>query len=171
MSLRHAVLGLLATEPSTRLRARPEVRGARSPTRGTPATARSIRSSPSWRRRGWSRSSARARAAAAPTGSPARAARSCAAGCWRPSRTARSATRPLSAGSSSRCSTPPIAASVLERELEHAEAYQAMLRETARAHRRAGGHAVPPTVDLGLRTTAVMRDWLREQLDASSDGA
>ena len=27
-----------------------------------------------------------------------------------------------------------------------------------------GGHPFAPTVDLGLRTTAVMRDWLREQL-------
>ena len=60
---------------------------------------------------------------------------------------------------------------VLERELEHAEAYQAMLRETAERIDAAGGHAFRPTVDLGLRTTAVMRDWLREQLDASSDGA
>jgi DNA-binding PadR family transcriptional regulator len=53
---------------------------------------------------------------------------------------------------------------VLERELEHAEAYVAMLRETEQRIDAAGGHAFRPTVDLGLRTTAVMTDWLREQL-------
>jgi DNA-binding PadR family transcriptional regulator len=54
---------------------------------------------------------------------------------------------------------------VLARELEHAEAYAAMLRETAERIDAAGGHAFRPTVDLGLRTTDVMRAWLREQLD------
>jgi DNA-binding PadR family transcriptional regulator len=53
---------------------------------------------------------------------------------------------------------------VLERELEHAEAYSTMLRETAERIDAAGGHAFRPTVDLGLRTTTVMRDWLSEQL-------
>ena len=53
---------------------------------------------------------------------------------------------------------------VLERELEHAEAYVTMLRETAERIDAAGGHAFRPTVDLGLRTTAVMTEWLREQL-------
>jgi PadR family transcriptional regulator AphA len=58
---------------------------------------------------------------------------------------------------------------VLERELEHAEAYAEMLRETAQRIDAAGGHPFRPTVDLGLRTTAVMREWLSEQL-AAADG-
>ena len=45
-----------------------------------------------------------------------------------------------------------------------AQAYGAMLRETAERIDAAGGHAFRPTVDLGLRTTAVMTEWLREQL-------
>jgi len=53
---------------------------------------------------------------------------------------------------------------VLERELEHAEAYAAMLREISDRIGDTGGHPFAPTVDLGLRTTTVMRDWLREQL-------
>ena len=53
---------------------------------------------------------------------------------------------------------------VLARELEHAEAYVAMLRETAERIDAAGGSPFRPTVDLGLRTTAVMTEWLREQL-------
>jgi PadR family transcriptional regulator AphA len=53
---------------------------------------------------------------------------------------------------------------VLEREVEHADAYAAMLREISERIGEAGGHPFAPTVDLGLRTTAVMRDWLREQL-------
>ena len=53
---------------------------------------------------------------------------------------------------------------VLERELEHADAYAEMLRETSERIGAIGGHPFAPTVDLGLRTTAVMRDWLREQL-------
>jgi PadR family transcriptional regulator AphA len=52
----------------------------------------------------------------------------------------------------------------LERELAHAEAYEAMLRETAERIDAVGGHPFRATVDLGLRTTAVMRAWLREQL-------
>jgi PadR family transcriptional regulator, regulatory protein AphA len=56
---------------------------------------------------------------------------------------------------------------VLERELEHAEAYGAMLRDTAERIDAAGGHPFRPTVELGLRTTTVMREWLREQLDAA----
>ena len=59
---------------------------------------------------------------------------------------------------------PADRAAVLERELEHAEAYEAMLRQTAERIDAAGGHPFRPTVDLGLRTTAVMREWLREQL-------
>jgi DNA-binding PadR family transcriptional regulator len=53
---------------------------------------------------------------------------------------------------------------VLERELEHAEAYAAMLREISERIGEPGGHPFAPTVDLGLRTTTVMREWLREQL-------
>ncbi len=53
---------------------------------------------------------------------------------------------------------------VLERELEHADAYAEMLREASERIGAIGGHPFAPTVDLGLRTTAVMRDWLREQL-------
>jgi PadR family transcriptional regulator AphA len=53
---------------------------------------------------------------------------------------------------------------VLERELEHADAYAEMLREVSERIGAIGGHPFAPTVDLGLRTTAVMRDWLREQL-------
>jgi PadR family transcriptional regulator AphA len=56
---------------------------------------------------------------------------------------------------------------VLERELEHAETYTAMLREISERMDDSGGHPFAPTVDLGLRTTAVMGDWLREQLAAA----
>jgi PadR family transcriptional regulator AphA len=56
---------------------------------------------------------------------------------------------------------------VLERELEHADAYAEMLREVSERIGATGGHPFAPTVDLGLRTTAVMRDWLREQLAAA----
>jgi PadR family transcriptional regulator AphA len=54
---------------------------------------------------------------------------------------------------------------VLERELAHADAYAQMLEETAERLDALGEpHPFRPTVDLGLRTTAVMREWLREQL-------
>lgn len=54
---------------------------------------------------------------------------------------------------------------VLERELEHADAYARMLEQTAeRLDALAEPHPFRPTVDLGLRTTAVMREWLREQI-------
>jgi PadR family transcriptional regulator AphA len=53
---------------------------------------------------------------------------------------------------------------VLERELEHADAYAEMLREVSERIAAIDGHPFAPTVDLGLRTTAVMRDWLGEQL-------
>jgi DNA-binding PadR family transcriptional regulator len=56
---------------------------------------------------------------------------------------------------------------VFERELAHAEAYAAMLRDINERIGDAGGHPFAPTVDLGLRTTTVMREWLREQLEAS----
>jgi PadR family transcriptional regulator AphA len=57
----------------------------------------------------------------------------------------------------------------LERELAHAERYHQMLEVTA-AQIDALDHPHPfrPTVDLGLRTISVMRDWLREQLEAAS---
>jgi hypothetical protein len=54
---------------------------------------------------------------------------------------------------------------VLERELAHADAYARMLDETAqRLDALPEPHPFRPTVDLGLRTTAVMREWLREQI-------
>jgi PadR family transcriptional regulator AphA len=58
---------------------------------------------------------------------------------------------------------------VFESELEHVEAYLAMLRETAERIDAAGGHPFRASVDLGLRTTAVMRDWLAEQTAAADD--
>jgi PadR family transcriptional regulator, regulatory protein AphA len=58
---------------------------------------------------------------------------------------------------------------VLQRELEHAQTHEQMLRETAERIDASGGHAFRPTVDLGLRTTVVMRDWLREQLADAED--
>jgi PadR family transcriptional regulator AphA len=54
----------------------------------------------------------------------------------------------------------------LERELRNVEAYTAYLRETAGRIDAAGGSPFRPTVDLGLRTGAVMHAWLREQLAA-----
>jgi PadR family transcriptional regulator, regulatory protein AphA len=54
---------------------------------------------------------------------------------------------------------------VLERELAHADAYARVLEETAeRLDTLEEPHPFRPTVELGLRTTAVMRDWLREQI-------
>jgi PadR family transcriptional regulator, regulatory protein AphA len=54
---------------------------------------------------------------------------------------------------------------VLERELAHADAYAQMLEQTAaRLDALGEPHPFRPTVDLGLRTTAVMREWLREQI-------
>lgn len=56
---------------------------------------------------------------------------------------------------------------VLERELADLAGYEAMLQETAeRLDGSPGPHLFRPTVDLGLRNSAVMRAWLREQLDA-----
>jgi PadR family transcriptional regulator, regulatory protein AphA len=56
----------------------------------------------------------------------------------------------------------------LERELENAADHARMLDEIA-AQIDALDHPHPfrPTVDLGQRTTAVMRDWLQEQLDSA----
>ena len=82
-----------------------------------------------------------------------------------PNRAQRNETR--SAGSSLGLLDPADRRVVLERELAHAEAYARCCAATAEQHRR-GRRRTPfrPIVDLGLRTTAVMREWLREQLDA-----
>ena len=54
---------------------------------------------------------------------------------------------------------------VLEREIAHADAYIDMLEQTAqRLDAMDTPHPFRPTVDLGLRTSAVMREWLVEQL-------
>jgi hypothetical protein len=55
---------------------------------------------------------------------------------------------------------------VLERELRNVEDLTAYLQETAERLDAMGGHPFRPTVDLGLRTGAVMDEWLREQIDA-----
>ncbi|HEU4973564.1 MAG TPA: PadR family transcriptional regulator [Baekduia sp.] len=58
----------------------------------------------------------------------------------------------------------------LERELAALDANEAMLRETAeRIDSLPGSHPFRPNVDLGLRVGDVMRTWLREQLDAAGD--
>lgn len=56
---------------------------------------------------------------------------------------------------------------VLERELAEVAGVRRMLEETA-ARLDANPQPTPfrPTVDLGLRTTAAMHAWLQEQLDA-----
>jgi PadR family transcriptional regulator, regulatory protein AphA len=58
---------------------------------------------------------------------------------------------------------------VFERELAHVDAHRAMLEMTRERidALKGGAHPFRPTVELGLRTTAVMREWLREQLDAT----
>jgi PadR family transcriptional regulator AphA len=58
---------------------------------------------------------------------------------------------------------------VLAAELAHADEYAATLREIDRRVRQEGGSPIKPTLDLGLRTSAVMREWLQEQLDALDD--
>jgi DNA-binding PadR family transcriptional regulator len=58
---------------------------------------------------------------------------------------------------------------VLERELAFLEDQRAMLLGTDAAIEAAGGSPLQPTVTLGRRMNAVMRDWLREQLDALDD--
>ncbi|HWT94782.1 MAG TPA: PadR family transcriptional regulator [Solirubrobacteraceae bacterium] len=55
---------------------------------------------------------------------------------------------------------------VLERELAHTAAEEAMLRELDTVIVEGGGSPFHPTVTLGLRTLPVMRAWLQEQLDA-----
>jgi DNA-binding PadR family transcriptional regulator len=54
-----------------------------------------------------------------------------------------------------------------EREIELMDRHRAMLQEIAERVDATGGHPFRPTVDLGLRTTAVMREWLTEQLEAA----
>ena len=54
-----------------------------------------------------------------------------------------------------------------EHELEAMDRHRAMLQEIAERIDTTGGHAFRPTVDLGLRTTAVMREWLTEQIEAA----
>ena len=54
------------------------------------------------------------------------------------------------------------------RELEAMDGHRAMLQEIAARIDATGGHPFRPTVDLGLRTTAVMREWLSEQIEAAS---
>jgi DNA-binding PadR family transcriptional regulator len=54
-----------------------------------------------------------------------------------------------------------------EREIESMDRHRSILEGIAEQMDAAGGHAYRPTVDLGLRTTAVMRDWLAEQLEAA----
>ena len=56
---------------------------------------------------------------------------------------------------------------VLERELRNVEDLTAYLQETAERLDAMGGHPFRPTVDLGLRTGAVMDEWLREQIAAT----
>ncbi len=52
----------------------------------------------------------------------------------------------------------------VDRELAYAEEYVARLRETAELlDSMEHEHPFRRTVDLGLRTSAVMQDWLREQ--------
>ena len=56
-----------------------------------------------------------------------------------------------------------------ERELASMDRHRATLQQIAEQMDATGGHAYRPTVDLGLRTTAVMREWLAEQRDAARD--
>jgi DNA-binding PadR family transcriptional regulator len=57
---------------------------------------------------------------------------------------------------------------VLEHELASVEAYRGKLQEAAdRLDAHDAPHPFRPTVDLALRTTAVMDEWLREQLEAA----
>lgn len=57
---------------------------------------------------------------------------------------------------------------VLEREIASAAAYRQMLADVAeQLDALEGPHPFRGTVDLGLRTTSVMLDWLNEQLEAT----
>jgi PadR family transcriptional regulator, regulatory protein AphA len=57
---------------------------------------------------------------------------------------------------------------VLEREIAFMERHTDYLRGVAeRLDELPGPQPFRPTVDLGLRVDAVMRDWLREQLEAT----
>jgi DNA-binding PadR family transcriptional regulator len=54
-----------------------------------------------------------------------------------------------------------------ERELEAMDRHRASLQDIAERIDATGGHPFRATVDLGLRTTAVMREWLAEQVEAA----
>jgi PadR family transcriptional regulator, regulatory protein AphA len=57
---------------------------------------------------------------------------------------------------------------VIERELAHVEAYAEQLRQIAeRIDALPSPSPYRPTVDLGLRSQVVMREWLEEQLAAT----
>jgi PadR family transcriptional regulator AphA len=57
---------------------------------------------------------------------------------------------------------------VLERELRYVEQEAATLRAVAeQAEKAPGAIAFRPVVDLGLRVDAVMREWLLEQIEAA----
>jgi DNA-binding PadR family transcriptional regulator len=58
---------------------------------------------------------------------------------------------------------------IYERELVHADRFRATLQERAdELDALDHPHPFRATVDLGLRTTAVMREWLQEQLAQST---
>jgi PadR family transcriptional regulator AphA len=58
---------------------------------------------------------------------------------------------------------------VLERELAHVEEEAAGLTTTKALIDEAGGSAFRPVVELGLRIDAVMGEWLREQIEATGE--
>jgi DNA-binding PadR family transcriptional regulator len=61
---------------------------------------------------------------------------------------------------------PEDARVALERDLRHVQAQHEELKTIKRAIAEAGGSPFEPAVDLGLRMTPVMEDWLRDQLAA-----
>jgi PadR family transcriptional regulator AphA len=61
--------------------------------------------------------------------------------------------------------TPEDRRKIYQRELAHANRFRATLEDRARElDGLEEPHPFRPTVELGLRTTAVMREWLEEQL-------
>ncbi|MCW3005880.1 MAG: transcriptional regulator, PadR-like family [Solirubrobacterales bacterium] len=58
---------------------------------------------------------------------------------------------------------------VLERELAYVDEEAARLDETRTRIDADGGSAFRPVVDLGIRMDAVMQEWLREQIDATRE--
>ena len=59
-----------------------------------------------------------------------------------------------------------------ERDLAHADHELAALEEVRAEMRTAPESEVfAPQVELGIRINTVLRDWLREQIQASTDGA